>query len=85
MDKWFESTGIGLGSEHGCYYKHPVHLRQRAAELGHPKTPDAAEESDHWFRLVNQVDAAWRDVIRPLFQHYTERTPGSHIEEKEVC
>ncbi|KAI9007358.1 glycosyltransferase family 20-domain-containing protein [Gaertneriomyces semiglobifer] len=37
-----------------------------------------------WIALVDQVDSAWRDTIRPLFQHYTERTPGSFIEEKEI-
>ncbi|KAJ3085341.1 Trehalose-6-P synthase/phosphatase complex synthase subunit [Quaeritorhiza haematococci] len=37
-----------------------------------------------WYALVDQVDSSWRDTIRPLFQHYTERTPGSFIEEKEV-
>ncbi|KAI8911917.1 glycosyltransferase family 20-domain-containing protein [Powellomyces hirtus] len=37
-----------------------------------------------WLALVDQVDSSWRDTIRPLFQHYTERTPGSFIEEKEI-
>ncbi|KAJ3217078.1 Trehalose-6-P synthase/phosphatase complex synthase subunit [Dinochytrium kinnereticum] len=40
--------------------------------------------SDGWLALVDQVDSSWRDTIRPLFQHYTERTPGSFIEEKEI-
>jgi trehalose 6-phosphate synthase/phosphatase len=37
-----------------------------------------------WFVLVDQVDSSWRDTIRPLFQHYLERTPGSFMEEKEI-
>ncbi|KAG0361723.1 Trehalose-6-P synthase/phosphatase complex synthase subunit [Gamsiella multidivaricata] len=37
-----------------------------------------------WFRSVDQVDSSWRETIRPLFKHYTERTPGSFIEEKEI-
>ncbi|KAI8847205.1 glycosyltransferase family 20-domain-containing protein [Chytridium lagenaria] len=40
--------------------------------------------SNGWLALVDQVDSSWRDTIRPLFQHYTERTPGSFIEEKEI-
>jgi trehalose-6-phosphatase len=36
-----------------------------------------------WFVLVDQVDSSWRETIRPLFQHYFERTPGSFMEEKE--
>ena len=35
-----------------------------------------------WIGLVDQVDSSWRDTIRPLLQYYTERTPGSFIEEK---
>ncbi|KAI8928849.1 glycosyltransferase family 20-domain-containing protein [Entophlyctis helioformis] len=37
-----------------------------------------------WYAMVDQVDSSWRSTIRPLFQHYTERTPGSFIEEKEI-
>ncbi|KAJ3130702.1 Trehalose-6-P synthase/phosphatase complex synthase subunit [Physocladia obscura] len=43
-----------------------------------------------WFALVDQeqgdgFDArGWSEEIRPLFQYYTERTPGSFVEEKEV-
>ncbi|KAI8612256.1 glycosyltransferase family 20-domain-containing protein [Chytriomyces sp. MP71] len=39
---------------------------------------------DGWLALVDAIDGSWRDAIRPLFEHYTERTPGSWIEEKEV-
>ncbi|KAJ3012341.1 UNVERIFIED_CONTAM: Trehalose-6-P synthase/phosphatase complex synthase subunit, partial [Siphonaria sp. JEL0065] len=37
-----------------------------------------------WPALVDSIDGTWRDTIRPLFEHYMERTPGSWIEEKEV-
>ena len=37
-----------------------------------------------WYAMVDQVDSSWRNTIRPLFQHYTDRTPGSFIEEKEI-
>ncbi|KAI8902469.1 glycosyltransferase family 20-domain-containing protein [Globomyces pollinis-pini] len=37
-----------------------------------------------WYALVDQVDSSWRPTIQPLFKHYTERTPGSFIEEKEI-
>ncbi|CAG8479648.1 5800_t:CDS:10 [Acaulospora colombiana] len=42
------------------------------------------DETDGWYRLVEQVDPAWKEKILPLFSHYTERTPGSFIEEKEI-
>ncbi|KAI9592158.1 glycosyltransferase family 20-domain-containing protein [Syncephalis fuscata] len=39
---------------------------------------------DGWYCLVDSSDKSWRDTIGPLFRHYTERTPGSFIEEKEI-
>ncbi|KAJ3337194.1 Trehalose-6-P synthase/phosphatase complex synthase subunit [Kappamyces sp. JEL0680] len=41
-------------------------------------------DTSNWYALVDQVDSSWRSTILPLFQHYTERTPGSFIEEKEI-
>ncbi|KAJ3222652.1 Trehalose-6-P synthase/phosphatase complex synthase subunit, partial [Clydaea vesicula] len=40
--------------------------------------------SSGWFALVDDVDLSYRDTIRPLLQYYTDRTPGSFIEEKEI-
>ncbi|KAJ3210692.1 Trehalose-6-P synthase/phosphatase complex synthase subunit [Clydaea vesicula] len=40
--------------------------------------------SSGWIALVDEVDLSYRDTIRPLLQHYTDRTPGSFIEEKEI-
>ena len=37
-----------------------------------------------WYNLVDAIDLTWHDTILPLFQHYTERTPGSFIEKKEI-
>ncbi|KAI9506587.1 glycosyltransferase family 20-domain-containing protein, partial [Coemansia spiralis] len=39
---------------------------------------------DGWYSLVQHKDPQWREAVLPLFQHYTERTPGSFIEEKEI-
>ena len=70
LEKWFDQTGVGLSAEHGCFFRHPV----------------KADGVKHEWQLlvVDSLDAGWRDTIRPLFQHYMERTPGSFIEEKEV-
>ncbi|KAJ3416713.1 Trehalose-6-P synthase/phosphatase complex synthase subunit [Chytridiales sp. JEL 0842] len=48
------------------------------------RTRPPRRSTNGWLALVDQVDGSWRDTIRPLFQHYTERTLGSFIEEKEV-
>jgi len=42
------------------------------------------KDDQGWIAMVDQINSSWKDTIRPLFQHYTERTPGSFIEEKEV-
>ncbi|KAJ3285942.1 Trehalose-6-P synthase/phosphatase complex synthase subunit [Rhizoclosmatium sp. JEL0117] len=44
----------------------------------------AKRAGNGWLALVDSIDGSWRDTIRPLFEHYAERTPGSWIEEKEV-
>jgi trehalose 6-phosphate synthase/phosphatase len=31
------------------------------------------------------VDAGWKDTVRPILQHFVDRTPGSFIEEKEFA
>lgn len=42
------------------------------------------DPSTGWHAIVDQIDSSWRTTILPLFQHYSERTPGSFIEEKEI-
>ena len=75
LDRWFSEADIGLSAEHGCFYKHP-----KVAAI-----PSNSNDENGWKRLVNShYDMSWKEVIRPLFQHYTERTPGSFIEEKEI-
>ena len=82
---WFNSTGVGLSAEHGCFYKHPVSIRDQVdPTIQNAEGKALHEEGDGWYRLVEQVDPTWKENIRPLFQHYFERTPGSFIEEKEV-
>lgn len=86
LDKWFESTEVGLSAEHGCFYKHPLCLQEKIDPmmnfLSEGKTIN--KETKEWYRLVEQPDPAWKETILPLFNHFTERTPGSAIEEKEI-
>lgn len=43
------------------------------------------DSSYEWVCLLNDVDISWRNGVREIFEYYTERTPGSFIEEKEIC
>ncbi|TPX54655.1 hypothetical protein SeMB42_g00167 [Synchytrium endobioticum] len=90
LDRWFADTGVGLSAEHGCFYRHPnkpglENLDDNGNNhLNDPSDTTIRRRQDGWFALVDSVDPSWRETIRPLFKHYTERTPGSFIEEKEV-
>ncbi|ORX60421.1 hypothetical protein DM01DRAFT_1365833 [Hesseltinella vesiculosa] len=35
-----------------------------------------------WVSNIDRIDMAWKDDVREIFRYYTERTPGSFIEEK---
>ncbi|KAJ3105265.1 Trehalose-6-P synthase/phosphatase complex synthase subunit [Phlyctochytrium planicorne] len=61
----------------------PLHGDSRSSTQHLPRSAPR-RSGNGWLALVDQVDSSWRDTIRPLFQHYTERTPGSFIEEKEI-
>ncbi|KAJ2555301.1 Trehalose-6-P synthase/phosphatase complex synthase subunit [Coemansia sp. RSA 1933] len=56
-----------------------------SAESDHEALHHATQKLDGgWYSLVQHKDPQWRSAVLPLFQHYTERTPGSFIEEKEI-
>ncbi|CAO3622707.1 unnamed protein product [Cunninghamella blakesleeana] len=85
LDSWFENTGIGLSSEHGCFYKHPEKIRDKINPVASSSDGKLVKAEDgNWYCLVEQIDPSWKETILPLFEHYTERTPGSFIEEKEI-
>ncbi|KAF9973509.1 Trehalose-6-P synthase/phosphatase complex synthase subunit [Actinomortierella ambigua] len=92
LDSWFGECNVGLSAEHGCFYKHPPTVAKAMKQV-HSEMPSSnahepaklvKDAGNGWFRSVDQVDSSWRETIRPLFKHYTERTPGSFIEEKEI-
>lgn len=92
LSQWFDGVGVGLSAEHGCFYRHPekvftdveltVSSSSESAHTADSKTRTAG--TGGWVELVDDVDLTYRDAIRPLLQHYTDRTPGSFIEEKEM-
>ena len=41
------------------------------------------KEKDKEWELLEPLANYWKDEIRPIFERYTDRTPGSLIEEKE--
>ena len=43
-----------------------------------------APESDAWTPLHAGADAAWKERVRPILDHFAERAPGSLVEDKEL-
>jgi trehalose 6-phosphate synthase/phosphatase len=39
---------------------------------------------DEWQRLSTDLDLSWRDLVKPVLEDFTNRTPGSFIEQKQV-
>jgi trehalose 6-phosphate synthase/phosphatase len=37
-----------------------------------------------WQTQENECDFSWKQIVRPIFQYFTDRTPGSFYEEKET-
>lgn len=89
LEKLFSNCGVGLSAEHGCFYRHPSKMNlSTAVDLVRSQSTDSGRSNevsinDGWFVQVDQVESSWRTTIKPLLQHYFERTPGSFIEEKE--
>lgn len=84
LETLFSNCGVGLCAEHGCFYRHPSKLNLPLDLTRTDSTSDTTVRiNDEWFVQVDQVESSWRTIIKPLLQHYFERTPGSFIQEKE--
>ncbi|KAJ3142606.1 Trehalose-6-P synthase/phosphatase complex synthase subunit [Physocladia obscura] len=70
--------GGGIGGRGGSHIGGGVFAPPQQ-QLRAPKRTESG-----WLALVDGIDGTWRKTIRPLFEHYTERTPGSWIEDKEI-
>ncbi|CAG8731953.1 11299_t:CDS:2, partial [Racocetra fulgida] len=84
LDGWFESTGVGLSAEHGCFYKHPKCLQEKVNPTLNHERRVIKKENNGWYRLVKQVDPVLKKKVLHLFKHYVERSLGTSIEEKEI-
>ncbi|KAJ2143699.1 Trehalose-6-P synthase/phosphatase complex synthase subunit, partial [Coemansia sp. RSA 678] len=74
-----------LVAEHGLFYRHLQAVGQLQGLTQGPQGPQGLmQDAGGWTCLVEHTDPQWRKTVLPLFQHYTEHTPGSFIEEKEV-
>ncbi|KAJ2483170.1 Trehalose-6-P synthase/phosphatase complex synthase subunit [Coemansia sp. RSA 2131] len=81
MERWFKGIDVWLVAEHGLFYRHSQAVGQMPGLIQGP-AQGPPQDVNGWTCLVEHTDPQWRETVLPLFQHYTERTPGSFIEEK---
>lgn len=70
LDKWLGSPSP-LGTSLGFSAEHGCFFK----EIG----------SDTWTNLAQQVDMTWREDALKIFDYFTERTQGSHVEIKQAA
>ncbi|PVZ98384.1 hypothetical protein BB558_004296 [Smittium angustum] len=97
LERWFEGIDVGMVAEYGCFYRHPTKI-QEILDFGliednfknlsfSPQRNSFIQPiqvDNSWYSLSNYTNSAWYDSVLPLFHYYTERTPGSFIEMKEI-
>ena len=76
-------NGLGLGAEHGFYYRWPVAGSPPVA----PNSPSASSNTPgklkwHAMQHLNHSEKAWRDPALKVMELYMERTHGTYIEQK---
>ncbi|PWN34299.1 uncharacterized protein FA14DRAFT_148630 [Meira miltonrushii] len=72
---------VGLVAENGCAvmyagsapHEHPLHISDHYSHKGAPKS---------WTSLVAGINMSWRDPVIEILRYFTERTPGSWLEDR---
>ncbi|ORY13239.1 alpha,alpha-trehalose-phosphate synthase-like protein subunit Tps2 [Clohesyomyces aquaticus] len=70
-DQKFLDEWMGSISELGLSAEHGSFMR-------HPRCDD-------WENLTETTDMSWQPEVMKVFEQYTERTPGAHIERKKIA
>jgi len=78
--QWFGHLRAGLIAEHGFFTLDSCNAAAASSGNGSNGGP-----SQQWCSLRAEVDLSWKQRVIPIFQHFTERTPGSFFEDKETC
>jgi len=68
MEEWFSTVPVGLSCEHGNFFR-PF---------------KRSEDNVPWQDCTAELDLSWKTAIKAIFEDYTDRTPGSFVENKEI-
>jgi len=69
LEGCFGHLPIGLACEHGYFFRN---------------IPKSTGEQSDWEEHSSEIDTSWRAVVLPILDEYTERTPGSFVEHKQI-
>lgn len=81
LEDWFGDTGMGLIAEHGAWIRHHGG-RRRKEDRSRPSAGAASSGSSGW-ELIKPLSHAWKAQLLPRLHLYSDRVPGSFVEEKE--
>lgn len=76
VSKFFGNIrGLGLGAEHGFYYKWP--RDDIAWDLA-----DVAQQKSKWQTIMHIADDSWKESAKIVMDIFVQRTHGTYIEQK---
>lgn len=70
LEEWLADVNVGLAAEDGLFYRM------------HPK--DKWKTMSKYLEDATGESSKWKDIVIPIMQSFTERTPGSCIESTEI-
>lgn len=78
---------VGFSAEHGCFMKEPLargESDESESDSQLVTTPGGGKvSSPRWKNLTEALDMSWMSEVKEIFEYYTERTTGSHVELKK--
>ncbi|KAL0564261.1 Trehalose-6-P synthase/phosphatase complex subunit, partial [Marasmius crinis-equi] len=74
---------LGIVAENGCF----VRARNLKAKEGKGQGQGQGEGGGgggEWMSMVANLNMTWKGVCSEMLHYFTERTPGSHVQEREA-
>ncbi|KAF5367337.1 hypothetical protein D9615_010280 [Tricholomella constricta] len=84
---------LGIVAENGCYLKTIKNTSLSTARSFSPRSParslepsyqDRAGTGGEWINMVANFNLTWKSACLEILNYFTERTPGSFIEDRDA-
>lgn len=76
-DFFGEVRGLGLGAEHGYFFRWP-----QTSDMRSPKKLASAANVGRWETMFPMGDQAWKELCLMVMDIFAQRTQGAYIEKK---